>query len=67
MSVDNEDEIIYENISLGYLQDIIESKYATLLSLDKRSKQYKEYKNIYNSIINIYNTKAKAKIYTIIK
>lgn len=64
---ENQDIIIYENFSLGQLQDIIEAQYQLLLSRDKRSKEYKEYKKRYNETVVLYNTKAKYKTYATIK
>lgn len=65
--MNTEDEIIYENLSLGHLQEIIGYSFDNLLNKDKRSKDYKDCKNFYNKIVKIYNTKAKHKTFTTIK
>ena len=62
-----EEDIAYDNMALGYLQNILEVKYESITLKDKRSKEYKELKESYNSIAKLYNNKAKSKIYTIIK
>jgi len=58
--------IDYEKEALGSLQDIIASKFDNLPK-DKRTKEYQIEKNIYNNIVNIYNKRAKHKIYNKIK
>ena len=56
----------YQLEPLGGLQDIIAQKFDNLPK-DKRTKEYQIEKNIYNSIVDIYNKRAKHKIYNKIK
>ena len=61
-----EEEIDYGKKSLGELQEILENLYEKLPK-DKRIKDYQRAKALYNNIAQLYNTKAKDNIYTIIK
>lgn len=60
------DNINYQLESLGGLQEIIAQKFDNLPK-DKRTKEYQIEKNIYNNIVDIYNKRAKHKIYNKIK
>jgi len=61
-----EEEIDYNTYALGYLQEVIESIEAKE-PFDKRTKEYKIWKDDLNSIFEIYNEKAKSKVYIKIK
>ncbi len=65
--LEDEIEIIDYNLySLGELQEIIDAKYDEI-PRDKRSKIYKEYVRVLNTMFDIYNTKVKFKCYNKIK
>ena len=63
---ENTENINYQSEPLGGLQDIIARKFDNLPK-DKRTKEYQIEKNIYNNIVDIYNKRAKHKIYNKIK
>lgn len=60
------EETNYLTEPLGSLQDIIALKFDNLPK-DKRTKEYQIEKNEYNIIVDIYNKRAKHKIYNKIK
>lgn len=63
--MDEDEPIDYSVYSLGELQEIIGKMEDE--PVDKRKKEYKEYKKIVNLIMDIYNKKAGIKIYAKIK
>ena len=60
------EEINYLTEPLGSLQGILADKFDNLPK-DKRTKDYQNQKNDYNIIVDIYNKRAKHKIYNKIK
>ena len=61
-----DEEISYESYELGELQEVI-GLMEDNPPKDKRSKAYKEYVRVINSLFELYNIKSKNKTYILIK
>lgn len=62
----DEDKIDYELLDMLDLSDLIIEHYCEEPP-DRRKKEYKEWVQHYNELVDIYNTKAKTKIFNKIR